>query len=60
MTSILRQGFEMAQELFSIYMDGVVGEVDERTQRRKVNIFDRDHSECVLSELLFAEDAAVL
>ena len=43
------QGFEMSPWLLIIYMDGVVREAYERTQRRKVKMIDQNNRSSVVS-----------
>ena len=56
----LRQGCVMSPWLFNVYMDGVVREVYSRTHGRGVKLRNESGNEWVLSQLLFADDTALV
>ena len=56
----LRQGCVMSPWLFNVYMDGVVREVKMRTLGRGLGMRARDGQEWEVSQLLFADDTALV
>ncbi len=50
----------MSRWLFNIYMDGVVREVNARVLRRGLSLISADGREWNLSQLLFANDTALV
>merc|ERR1712001_819488 len=56
----LRQGCVMSPWLFNIYMDGVVTEVYSRVNGMGVKMRVHGESEWILSQLLFADDTALV
>merc|ERR1711888_425040 len=56
----LRQGCVMSPWLFNIYMDGVVREVYSRVNGMGVKMRVHGESEWILSQLLFADDTALV
>ena len=56
----LRQGCVMSPWLFNIFMDGVVREVYTRVNQAGVKMSVRGEREWVLSQLLFADDTALV
>ena len=52
--------FKIKNVLYKPSMDGVLREVNERTQGRGVKMYDQDQREWLLSQLLFADDAALV
>ena len=50
----------MSPWLFNVYMDGVVREVRMRTLGRGLEMRDRDGQEWEVSQLLFADDTALV
>ena len=56
----LRQGCVMSPWLFNVYMDGVVREVKMRTLGRGVKLREQNGREWEVSQLLFADDTALV
>ena len=56
----LRQGCVMSPWLFNIYMDGVVREVNVRVGGRGLELVEEDGRKWELSQLLFADDTALV
>ena len=56
----LRQGCVMSPWLFNVYMDGVVREVYARVNGMGVKMRVNGESEWILSQLLFADDTALV
>ena len=56
----LRQGCVMSPWLFNVYMDGVVREVYARVNGMGVKMRVHGESEWILSQLLFADDTALV
>ena len=56
----LRQGCVMSPWLFNVYMDGVVREVKMRMLGRGLGMRARDGQEWEVSQLLFADDTALV
>ena len=56
----LRQGCVMSPWLFNVYMDGVVREVKMRTLGRGLEMSERGGREWEVSQLLFADDTALV
>ncbi len=56
----LRQGCVMSLWLFSVYMDGVVREVNARMLGRGLSLAGDDGREWSLNQLLFADDNALV
>ena len=56
----LSQGCAMPPYLFNIFIDKVVVDVHGRTQRRGVEMIDRDQKKWPLSHLLLADDMALV
>ena len=56
----LRQGCVMSPWLFNVFMDGVVREVNMRTLGRGLGMKERNGSEWEVSQLLFADDTAMV
>merc|ERR1712121_55348 len=56
----LRQGCVMSPWLFNLFMDGVVREVYTRVNQAGVRLSEEGEREWVLSQLLFADDTALV
>ena len=56
----LRQGCVMSPWLFNVYMDGVVREVNVRASGRGVSVLGVNGAVCQVSQLLFADDTALV
>ena len=56
----LRQGCLMSPWLFSLYIDGVVREVNARVLGRGLKLVDGNDNEWELNQLLFADDTVVV
>ena len=56
----LRQGCVMSPWLFSLYIDGVVREVNARALGRGLKLVDGNDNEWELNQLLFADDTVVV
>ena len=56
----LRQGCVMSPWLFSLYIDGVVREVNARVLGRGLKLVDRNDNEWELNQLLLTDDTVVV
>ena len=56
----MRQGCVMSPWLFSLYVDGVVREVNARVLGRGLKLVDGNENEWELNQLLFADDTVVV
>ena len=56
----LRQGCVMSLWLFSLYIDGVVREVNARALGRGLKLVDGNDNEWELNQLLFVDDTVVV
>ncbi len=56
----LRQACVMSLWVFNVYMDGVVREVNARMLSRGLSLVNADGRERNLSQLLFADDTALV
>ena len=50
----------MSPWLFNVYMDGVVREVEVRAKGKGAELFREDGSRWEISQLLFADDTALV
>ena len=56
----LRQRYGICPRLFSIGLDGMIGEAFEKTLGRRVKMIGRDQRQWLLSHLLFADNTALV